>query len=58
MKVKLAMRDKLANIRNIFTQHFDNYDIDKLGRNVTYGIGKEKGDKAISLKKLYYRSID
>ncbi|CAO0800568.1 unnamed protein product [Mucor circinelloides] len=58
MEVKLAMRDRLADIRNIYTQHFDNYDIDKLERIVTYGIGKEKGDKAISLKKLYYCSRD
>lgn len=58
MEVKLVMRDRLAEIRNIYTQHFDTYNIDKLERIVTYGIGKEKGDKAISLKKLYHCSID
>ncbi|KAG1112200.1 hypothetical protein G6F42_014807 [Rhizopus arrhizus] len=42
MQVKFAMRDRLVEVKNVYIQHFDNYDIDKLERIVTYGIRNEK----------------
>lgn len=58
MQVKFAMRDRLVEVKNVYVQHFDNYDIDKLERIVTYGIRNEKGDKTINLQKPYHCSMD
>ncbi|EPB87452.1 hypothetical protein HMPREF1544_05762 [Mucor circinelloides 1006PhL] len=45
MQVKFAMRDRCVAVKNVYIQHFDSYNIDKLERIGTYGIHNERGEK-------------
>ncbi|KAL0144756.1 hypothetical protein V8B55DRAFT_1322101, partial [Mucor lusitanicus] len=49
MKVKLSTRDRLVDVKEAYKTSFSLFNVDDLERIVNFGIGSEKGSKAISI---------
>ncbi|CEP15801.1 hypothetical protein [Parasitella parasitica] len=58
VRVKLAMRDNLIDVKDTHKDAFPFFDVDQLERIVTHGISNQKGDKNVFLEKPFGCGVD